>query len=57
MGSIVDVLELPDGPEGRMGAGAIHHIAWRVPGDDEQLQKREELVQKGYQITPVMDRN
>jgi glyoxalase family protein len=57
MASVVDILELPDGPEGRMGAGAIHHIAWRVPADGEQLQKREELVNLGYQITPVMDRN
>jgi glyoxalase family protein len=57
IGSVVDLLELPDGPDGRMGAGAIHHIAWRVPGDEEQLIKRQELTKAGYQITPVMDRN
>jgi glyoxalase family protein len=57
LGSVVDLLELPDGPEGRMGAGAIHHIAWRIPDDEKQLEKREELIERGYQITPVMDRN
>ena len=53
----MDLLEIPDGPDGRMGAGAVHHIAWRVPGDKEQLEMLENLTGIGYQVTPVMDRN
>jgi glyoxalase family protein len=57
MGSVVDLLEMPAGQEGRMGAGAVHHIAWRIPDDVKQLKIQQELTRLGYQVSPVMDRN
>jgi len=40
-----------------MGVGAVHHIAWRTPGEREQEEKRSELLALGYEVTPVKDRN
>jgi glyoxalase family protein len=57
IGSIVDLLELPAGNEGRIGAGTVHHIAWRVPDDPQQLKIQNELIDSGYQVSPVKDRN
>jgi glyoxalase family protein len=57
LGSVIDLLELPAGNEGRMGAGAVHHIAFRTADDQQQRIIRKELTELGYQITPVMDRN
>jgi len=35
----------------------VHHIAFRAKDDAEQLQWREHLVDLGYNVTPVMDRD
>ena len=40
----------------RPGAGTIHHIAFRIATEDEQLALREELVAAGVNVSPVMDR-
>jgi glyoxalase family protein len=55
-GAIVDLLCTPDGRPGRLGAGTVHHIAWRTSDDREQREWREELVRSGYNVTPVIDR-
>jgi glyoxalase family protein len=54
--SIVDLVCTPDGRFGRPGAGTVHHIAWRTPDDAQQVQWRADLVGRGYNVTPVMDR-
>ena len=54
--AIVDVVCAPDGPTGRLGAGTVHHIAWRTPDAAQQRLWRETLVQGGYNVSPVMDR-
>ncbi len=41
---------------GVMGAGVVHHIAWRTPTDEQQLAWRAELLHHGLQVTPVRDR-
>ena len=56
MGAFVDVVIQPNEPYGRMGAGAVHHVAWRIANDDEQLIWRQKLLTLGYNVTPVMDR-
>jgi glyoxalase family protein len=56
VGSQVDVEVRPGEEMGGMGGGTVHHIAWRVADDPEQLVWREGLVARGYQVTPVMDR-
>jgi len=56
-GAMVDLLCTPDGRFGRLGAGTVHHIAWRTPDDEQQLQWHDELARLGYNVTPVVDRN
>ena len=41
---------------GQVAAGTVHHIAFRAADDDEQLQVREQLVARGLNVTPVIDR-
>jgi glyoxalase family protein len=55
-GRIVDLLCLPDSGVGRVAAGSVHHIAFRARDEQEQLQWREQLVDLGYNVTPVIDR-
>ena len=56
-GRIIDLLCQPDTAMGRVAAGSVHHIAFRAKDDAEQLQWREHLVDLGYNVTPVMDRD
>lgn len=46
----------PDLPFGRSAIGGVHHVAFRTPDDNEQLQWRERLARAGSQVTPVIDR-
>jgi len=56
-GRIIDLLYQPDTAMGRVAAGSVHHIAFRTKDDAEQLQWREHLIDLGYNVTPVMDRD
>jgi glyoxalase family protein len=53
---MIDLLCTPDGPRARGGAGTVHHIAWRVPDDSEQLAWRKTLVSADMNVSPVLDR-
>jgi glyoxalase family protein len=57
LGHIVDILHRPGKMQAGFGAGSIHHIAFRVPGDDEQLKYQSALNVAGYRVSPVMDRS
>jgi glyoxalase family protein len=52
----IDVVCSPDGRVGRLGAGTVHHIAFRTPADGEQQAWRDDLADRGYNVTPVIDR-
>jgi glyoxalase family protein len=41
---------------GAGGVGTVHHMAFRAPTDQEQLEKRAEIEASGLGITPVIDR-
>lgn len=56
LGRIIDLLCVPDAPRGSMGAGIVHHIAFRTPEDAQQAQWREKIVHAGLNVSPVMDR-
>jgi catechol 2,3-dioxygenase-like lactoylglutathione lyase family enzyme len=56
-GTLVDILCRPDDLPGRMGVGAVHHVAWRTSDDASQLTLRQEIARLGYNVTPVIDRN
>ncbi len=52
----VDLLCQPDGNEGVVAGGTVHHVAWRAADDESQRAWRAKLVALGYNVTPVMDR-
>ena len=53
----IDIEVLPNaGPAGQ-GAGSVHHIAFAVENRARQLEVREALLDTGYQVTPVIDRD
>ncbi|PUB11609.1 VOC family protein [Yoonia sediminilitoris] len=53
----IDLEELPDAPFATQGAGSVHHIAFAVENRARQLEVREALLDTGYQVTPVIDRD
>jgi glyoxalase family protein len=57
VGRVVDVVAVRDGLEGRMGAGTVHHIAWRTPDDPQQGAWRQRLAAGGANVSPIMDRS
>ncbi len=56
-GQIVDILCQPDDLPGRMGVGAVHHVALRTPTKETQIEVRTDVAELGYNVTPVLDRN
>ncbi|HSP69858.1 MAG TPA: ring-cleaving dioxygenase [Bryobacteraceae bacterium] len=55
-GARIDVLHEPDTERGKLGAGAIHHVAFRVADEASQLDWRDRLVSAGVRVSPVKDR-
>ncbi|MEL6995984.1 MAG: ring-cleaving dioxygenase [Pseudomonadota bacterium] len=53
----IDLEQVGDAPVARQGAGSVHHIAFAVEDRAAQLQVRQALLDTGYQVTPVIDRN
>lgn len=54
--SIVDIVCLPYTQPGTMGAGTVHHVAWRTPNDESQLEMRKRIIKTRLNATPVIDR-
>ncbi|MFF5989890.1 ring-cleaving dioxygenase [Prauserella flavalba] len=55
-GAMVDVLVTPDAPKGLVAAGTVHHVAWRAPDEETQVGWRESLVDRGVNVTSILDR-
>lgn len=55
-GTWVDVAERPDLPAGRWGTGSIHHLAWRVADEAEEIATQNAVRAAGLDPTPVIDR-
>ena len=55
--NVIDIEVLPDAPRSEQGAGSVHHIAFAVENRARQLEVREALLETGYQVTPVIDRD
>jgi glyoxalase family protein len=55
-GTFVDVLVTPDAPRGLVAGGTVHHVAWRAPDEQTQKDWRSELVERGVQVTSILDR-
>lgn len=56
-GRYVDVIDGAKAPHGTGGAGTIHHIAFRVADDAAELEMQERLMQGGYHVSDVRDRD
>lgn len=56
LGNIIDI-QLHPSIRGLMGAGTVHHIAWRAKDEAELLEWRALLEEKGYYPTEIRDRN
>jgi len=54
--STLDILSMPGVERGRISSGVVHHIAWRVADEVEQLQWRAKLIDAGLRVTRVIDR-
>ncbi|MGV3491709.1 MAG: VOC family protein [Devosia sp.] len=53
----VDLEVLPDAGFAGLGAGSVHHVAFAVENRAAQLEVRKALLDTGYQVTPVIDRD
>ncbi len=55
-GTLVDLVEDAGEAAGRMGVGAIHHVAFRVGDDARQIALRGALLRRGLAVSDVRDR-
>ena len=55
--NVVDIETLPSADMADQGAGSVHHIAFAVEDRAAQLEVRKALMDTGYQVTPVIDRD
>jgi glyoxalase family protein len=56
-GKLVDIVDSPGVPPARNGLGTVHHVAFAISDDGEQLRLREELIRQGLSVTEVLDRS
>jgi glyoxalase family protein len=55
-GRWVEIRELPGERLGEWGTGAVHHVAFRVADEAEELAVRRQVQEAGSRPTPVIDR-
>ena len=55
-GRQIDLLIAPDAPKAVNGIGTVHHVAMAIDDETLQRQLRDDLIARGFQVTPVMDR-
>ncbi len=55
--NVIDIETIPSAGRADQGAGSVHHIAFAVENRARQLEVREALMDTGYQVTPVIDRD
>ena len=56
VGTVVNLRRAQGFWRGAVGVGTVHHVAFRAPSDEAQLEKRAEIEGQGRDITPVIDR-
>ena len=54
-GSVIEIIDGAD-LDGRPGKGTVHHIAFRTEEDEKRETIRQKLLNKGYHVTDVKDR-
>jgi glyoxalase family protein len=54
---VIDVETLHGAGPAAQGAGSVHHVAFAVENRARQIEVREALLDTGWQVTPVIDRD
>jgi glyoxalase family protein len=54
---VIDIETLPSVAPAQPGSGTVHHVAFAVEDRAAQLKVRQAIVDTGYQVTPVIDRD
>jgi len=55
-GHFYDVVIDAQAEIGQQGGGTVHHIAFRVPTDEELKYWQKSLMDNGFSVTPIRDR-
>ena len=55
-GTLVDVKAMKGERRGQWGTGGVHHVAWRVTDDEEQMTLQQAIATLGLSPTPQIDR-
>ena len=55
-GRYLEIQEAPEAERGRWGTGGVHHLAWRVPDVDAELEVRGRIESARRRPTEVIDR-
>jgi glyoxalase family protein len=55
-GQYVDLRAEPGAHRGAWGTGSVHHLAWRMRDESQQMEVRQRVAQEGAEPTPVIDR-
>ncbi len=55
-GRVVDLVQPQSASAARLGSGSVHHVAFRARDDAQQQEFREALLSRGFNVTPVQDR-
>lgn len=55
-GREMHVFEQPGARVARLGAGGVHHVAYRVRDEEEHMAWQQRLARAGVGVTPVIDR-
>lgn len=55
--NVIDIESVPGSSFADLGAGSVHHIAFAVEDRAKQLEVRKALLDTGYHVTPVIDRD
>jgi glyoxalase family protein len=56
IGNTIDI-HLNPSVRGLMGAGTVHHIAWRAKDEEDHQRWKLLLLEKGFYPTEILDRN
>lgn len=57
LGGVVDIVDVGAAPRGSLGAGTVHHIAFRASDDAAQAQAAKALTDAGFGVTEQKERN
>jgi catechol 2,3-dioxygenase-like lactoylglutathione lyase family enzyme len=55
-GTLISFLEYPSMPQGTVGTGSTHHLAFTVESSEEQEAWRDYLRAHGVECTDILDR-